>query len=302
MFLRISRTFARNIRRTKVKNDGPRKSAAPELEPDLYAMPKLANSIQDAHGGLGSGRPRAASLDMQQFLAGSPAARLPSSRITANLSLDTSALSSSLGLRGMPSSGSLSSAVGQEYYRNHIFAQRLSLQSQLPQLPANTTQRSLMDGLVRQQQQLPQLPQGHLQDQHVQGARFGATSRRALERPSLSLSSGSSAFPQNLSLHGTGNYNLAPSPLLPALPFDSDALLGSLTLPPTSQAPSIQHQQQAARLQAAQLQQGRQETDASSTSAETSRLILELFQAQQLRDAARHDSTNPGQGGNPPRL
>jgi hypothetical protein len=44
-FLRTSRMFVRNIVRIKVKNDGPRKAAAPEEEPDLYSMPKLPEPI-----------------------------------------------------------------------------------------------------------------------------------------------------------------------------------------------------------------------------------------------------------------
>ncbi|CAB9499082.1 shock factor protein [Seminavis robusta] len=47
-FLRISRTFARNIVRTKVKNDGPRKAASPSDEPDFYAMPSLPNPSAEA--------------------------------------------------------------------------------------------------------------------------------------------------------------------------------------------------------------------------------------------------------------
>jgi hypothetical protein len=43
-FLRHSRTYARFILRTKIKNDGPRKPASPDDEPDFYAMPALPDT------------------------------------------------------------------------------------------------------------------------------------------------------------------------------------------------------------------------------------------------------------------
>lgn len=52
-FLRISRTFTRNITRTKVKNEGPRKAATPGAEPDFYKMPKLSESIGLANASTG---------------------------------------------------------------------------------------------------------------------------------------------------------------------------------------------------------------------------------------------------------
>lgn len=47
-FLQISMVFSRNIYRTKVKNEGPRKKSSPDREPDFYKMPKLSDAAQKA--------------------------------------------------------------------------------------------------------------------------------------------------------------------------------------------------------------------------------------------------------------
>jgi len=69
-FLRISRTYSRNIPRIKVKNEGPRKAAAPDCDPDFYGMPKLLDAIHKADACRKTGSPGPAPTSVAVMSAG----------------------------------------------------------------------------------------------------------------------------------------------------------------------------------------------------------------------------------------
>ena len=284
-----------------MKNEGPRKSATPELEPDFYTMPELSNCIQDAalQGSLTDRSNRRASLEVQQLLAGSPVTR---NRALSLGALDPAAFPISMGLRGslptqLPSFASpVTTALGQDYYRNRLFAQQLyqSHQPQLPQLQTTNPQQqqSMLLNNLRQQHQQHQF---RLQEPfQLQNTLLGSNNH---QRHSLSLTTSLLPHNRNAPHRRTASGSILSRPIQNVR--STTLTSSSFTAPTTSQqgsqvAPRIP--QQGSQQAAAQLPQAAllPELERSMAMDETNRLLMEMFQQQQQRDDSQQTQTSPG--------